>query len=309
MTENKRNIAIGLTVIVGLAMLAGLIVAFAGLPQMFQTGYEIRIYFAQTHDIDPGDPVYLCGKRVGMVTDVGFTAGDPRKGITIAAKVDSDIPLPGNIQAKVSSRGLAGKGCLALVPDGAPRKDPKTGKPIEFYSTDEIIHLQGQQDEGGMFPKELTDSFVKFGKLADNLNKMIAPEPAPGKPGDLPAGLAGTIKRMNRTLDALYAMTGDEKNQANFKTTLKNFASTSQQADQLMRKLITDAENIDKLLASIQKQVDKINEGKGTAGKLLNDPQLYNNLLSVTEQMEGLIKDFRRLSRKWEKKGVGIKLK
>ncbi len=43
MTPNARNIAVGLTVIVALAMLGGMILIFAGLPQMFQAGYEIKI--------------------------------------------------------------------------------------------------------------------------------------------------------------------------------------------------------------------------------------------------------------------------
>jgi len=42
---------------------------------------------------------------------------------------------------------------------------------------------------------------------------------------------------------------------------------------------------------------------------MLNDPRLYNNLLTITTQLEQLTKDFRRLADKWEKTGVDIKLK
>jgi len=333
MNENRRNIAIGLTVIAGLAMLCGMIVLFAGLPQMFSTGYTVEIHFWQTHDIIAGDPIYLRGKRVGLVTNVDFTNGDARNGVTIRAKVDSDIRLPRDIQARIFTKGLVGKGYLTLIPPA------KTEARAEFYTIDEVIKLQGAHDPGqGLLPKELTASLKNFGDLAKNLNELIAPvaptttQPATTQPSPptLPAGLQGTVARMNRTLDALYAITGDDQNQANFKAALANLAKASDQADQAMaaikataisaqktlggadeltRKLITSAEDISILLKSIGETVEKMNQGHGTAGKFINDPALYNSLTQVGEQMNGLIKDFRRLAKQWKEKGIDVRLK
>ena len=145
MSENRRNIAIGLTVIAGLVMLCGLIVLFAGLPQLFTTGYEIRMHFWQTHDIITGDPIYLRGKRVGLVTDVGFTDDDPRKGVTIVAKVDSDIILPRNVEVKVFTKGLVGKGYLTLIPP------PDDGKEVFF----------GLWKFHSIYPHEILTSFFR----------------------------------------------------------------------------------------------------------------------------------------------------
>ncbi len=336
MSENRRNIAIGLTVIAGLTMLCGLIILFAGLPQLFKSGYEVRMHFWETYDIIVGDPIYLRGKRVGLVTEVAFTQGDPRKGVTIVAKVDSDVILPRNIEVRVFTKGLVGKGYLTLTPPAEP------GEEVGVFSTDETIELEGIHDSGnGLLPQELTESLKNFGTLAKNLNELISPVPTPAttptsEPAShpttppLPAGLKGTVARMNRTLDALYAITGDEKNQANLKTTLANFAQATAKADEAMaalkdfikqgektlggadeltRKLITSAEDISALLTSIRTTVDKINRGKGTAGKLMNDPKLYNNLTDTGEQMTELVKDFRRLVKQWEEQGVGIKMK
>ena len=331
MNENKRNIAIGLTVLVGLAMLCGLIVLFAGLPQIFTTGYTVRMHFWQTHDIRPGDPIYLRGKRVGRVTEVGFTHGDARNGVTIVAKVDSGLRLPRGIQARVFTRGLVGKGYLTLIPPA------RTDEPAEFYTIDDVIELEGVHDKGnGLLPKELTESLKSFGTLAKNLNELIAPVPGtqpagrgPGS-GGLPPGLRGTVARMNRTLDALYAITGDRQNQTNLKTALANLAKASEKADQAMaavketadraqktlggadeltRKLITSADEISALLKSISAMAEKLNTGSGTAGKLLNDPALYDSLVQVGQQMNELVKDFRRLARQWKEKGIDVRLK
>ena len=136
-------------------------------------------------------------------------------------------------------------------------------------------------------------------------------------------GLLGTVTRLNRTLDAVYEVAGNPDNQANMKKTLKNLADASDDlklfmksanktlanADELTRKLVTDAGELGLLITAFRKTAEKMSEGKGTIGQMLNDPKLYNNLLTITEQLEQLTKDFRRLAEKWDKKGVGIKLK
>lgn len=300
MTERKRNLAVGLTVLVGLVLLAVLLIAFAGLPEAFQAGNKIHMLFDQTYDIEPGDSIFLRGKDVGMVTNVDFTEGDLRKGVTITARIDSDIRLPRNIQARIYTKGLVGKGYLTLLPDG-PAPD---GEAEEFYAADETITLQGAHDAAaGLLPPKLLQAFEDFGTLAKNLNELISPEPAATQPDSvspttqpIPPGLKGTVTRLNQTLDTMNAFF------AKGETSLTG-------ADELIRQLILDAEDVSKVLHSLQKAVDKINEGDGTAGKLINDPKLYDNLVRVSEQMDEMVKDFRRLAKKWETQGMGVKLK
>lgn len=329
MTERARNLAVGITILIGLVLLAVLMFAFAGLPEVFQTGNKIHMLFDQTYDLESGAPVYLRGKKVGVITEVNFTDGDLRKGITITARIDSDIRLPRNIQAKAYTRGLVGKGYLSLQP-GGPMPKGATG---EYFNPNETITLRGVHDtSAGLLPPQLTQAFEDFGKLAKNLNELIAPEPPTSQPTTqpLPPGLQGSVARLNRTLDALYAISGDTENQDNIKTSLANLSAASAKAietmealkaflakgettlagaNELTRKLIIDAEDISKLLLSIRKTVDNMNAGEGTAGKLMNDPKLYDNLVKLSVNMDQLVSDFRRLAKKWETQGMGVKLK
>ena len=45
------------------------------------------------------------------------------------------------------------------------------------------------------------------------------------------------------------------------------------------------------------------------AGKLLNDPELYNSLTEAAKELSRLTAEFRQLVAKWKKEGVNIKLK
>lgn len=322
MTERSRNVFVGLTALVGLGMLATMILIFTGVPQFFQTGYTVKMRFDDSHSLQAGDNVHLLGQRVGTLTDVSYTNGNPLEGVTMTATIDSDFRLPTNVTARVYSKGLVGKGYLALVPEGDFKTDPTTGETIKFYSPGEEIVLQGQYDAGnGLLPPELSSKLESIGDLAESLKELIDPDvptsqPAsqPGQataasqPGEPPAGLMGTVARMNRTLDAIYAVTGNPDNQQNLQQSLKNLSAVSASADELVRNLITDAEDISALVRELQATVGKLNKGEGTMSQLLNDPQLYRSLLNLTEQLDKMAAQAEKLLQKWEAEGLDVKL-
>ena len=124
-----------------------------------------------------------------------------------------------------------------------------------------------------------------------------------------PVTLRATIARMDKTLDAIHALAADPELKTSIKKTFTNVEKVSASANELMRKLITDAESIDTVAVALHKTLAKINSGQGTAGKLLHDPKLYNSLVETTGQLDNLLRDLRKLAAKWDKEGVGIELK
>jgi phospholipid/cholesterol/gamma-HCH transport system substrate-binding protein len=61
-------------------------------------------------------------------------------------------------------------------------------------------------------------------------------------------------------------------------------------------------------LRSLNSAAAKIDKGEGTAGKMVNDPALYEALLDSTKELNLTIKDLRRLVDQWEKEGVSLRL-
>ena len=348
MQERGKNTLVGLTVLVGLAMFAGMIVMFAGLPEWFAAGQRIEITFPQTYNIVAGDPIYLSGMRVGMVRKVQFTHGDPLHGVTVVITMNADVRLPKNIQARVRKKGLTGKGVLFLTPAG-PVLTHGHGEQIEFYPKDVTVQLVGKKaNGGGLLPKELMTAFSDFGTLARSLNALIEGQDdstATSQPAG--NGLRGMTVRLSRTLDSIYEITGDKANRENIKETLaglrsmtdaenrkalrqaltnleqfagkenqkqlrkalRSLASASDGADELMRRLQSTADGVSKMTGQLAAVTKKIDSGKGTAGKLINDPALYVNLVEAVEQIEALARDLRVLTATWKKEGVAVKLK
>lgn len=340
MKNNTRNIVVGLTVLAALALLAGLIFMFAGLPWYMQRGYSIKIAATTTNDAHPGDGIHLAGIRIGSVTEVSFTdPADPYKGVTITARIDSGIKLPGNVTAEFYSKGLVGSAYIELKPTGPARIDPATGKAMKYFPTDGSIVMTSRFVSTSVVPKELIDAMKSMTVLADNLNKLVAPTPTPVGAGKTPAtgpaaprpgGIQGTVEKLNLALDAMSAMLGDAENQANIKASLANLAKATQAATKAMNELrhfaataSATAENlsglaekvahstdgVSRLMATVNRIATKIDQGRGTAGMLLNDPRLYNNFLQATGQINDLMVELQSLVKRWKQQGVKITTK
>jgi phospholipid/cholesterol/gamma-HCH transport system substrate-binding protein len=349
MTDKIRNIAVGLTVIVAMGLLGTLILIFTGIPQLLQTGYIVTMRFNVTYDIADGDDVHLHGIRVGKVIGVDFTdPADPAKGVTFTARIDRHIRLPANTIAVVFTKGMIGKGYLDLAPEGELPVDSKTGQPL-FLANDGTAVLEGIHRGDGLFPPELSEAMENVSKLAKSLNEALAPTtPTPGTgpagPGQEPAsagGLRGTLERLNRTLDDLHTIFGSEMNQQNVEATLariadaagktteamealKQFAEqarestrqiagvateSGQKVNTLADKLIQDAEDISRLMITLEQTIRKVESGKGTMGKMINDPQLYETMVTATDQLTDLLIEARRLLEAWRESGMELKLK
>lgn len=375
MKEKARNVAVGLTVIGGLIVLAAMIFMFAKLPEQFTGGYNLLVRMDTTGGASEGDFVNYRGMRVGSVTNVAFTdPEDLQKGITVTLRIESQYRLPDNVNVYFT-RTMMGGTYIEIYPDGPQRVDPETGEPLEYIPTDKPIVIEGYARSDSPIDQfkpvlksfagiaeDLKPTMASISQLAENLNRVLAPPPTDGNapttaPADgnaptrgkkLPRGLAGTAERLNRTLDALYAVMGDMENQKNLRNGLANLADASGKMSQAMEELktlagdarktvaaaegsfaeisktataarsdfakvtqrvVSGADSLSKVMTTINKVAAKIDEGEGSAGKLVNDPKLYNELVGAVGQMKSLMKDLRALTETWKKTGMQVKLK
>ena len=113
--------------------------------------------------------------------------------------------------------------------------------------------------------------------------------------------------KAGKTADEATLAIGDARKVVS--TVSKATTRASDRVDELAEKLIEDAEKVSALMTTLNQAAAKIDAGEGTAGKLLNDPKLYNNLLDATQELGGLLKDLSELVETWKKDGVDIRLK
>ena len=341
MKENTRNMAVGITVLVALGLLAGMVLLFTGVPWFLQGGYVVMIASDKTHDIHPGDAIHLAGMKIGKVTDIAFTDPDrPHMGITITARIDSETRLPGNARAEFYTKGLSGSAYIELKPFGPDKLNQTTGEPMQFFPTDGSAVMDSKHFGESLVPEEMLEAMRGLTDLARKIDRLMGAEPALSEAqpaGTVPAssaatvgGLQSTVAKLNLALDAIVTVVGDAENQANLKSSLANVAQATEAAtdaaselkkfasqagatardySDLAGKVTTSAEQVSQLMATINRLATKVEEGEGTAGRLLSDPQLYDNLLEATSQMGKMLEEFRQLIELWKEHGVEIKVK
>jgi phospholipid/cholesterol/gamma-HCH transport system substrate-binding protein len=151
---------------------------------------------------------------------------------------------------------------------------------------------------------------------------------------------------MQKAIESINAVIGDPKVQDDIKAALSNARETLESANRVATKLDKITESLDKTassagetmteargtvkdaraeikrmsdslnqrleqlatsLQSIQSITQKIDQGKGTAGQLVNDPKLYESLADTAAELKLMVKDMRRLIQQWEQEGI-IKL-
>jgi phospholipid/cholesterol/gamma-HCH transport system substrate-binding protein len=348
MTEKKRNIAVGITVLVALCGLGYMVILFGQMPVFAHTGYLLRITYPQTGGVALGNDVRLNGLRIGTVTDIRFL-DDPRKGVAVECRINRDTRIPRNVEASIGTQGIGGGGFVTLT-------TTSDQGPVAWLPRDGSANLSGKLPMGGFLGAELSSKLEKVADgldtLTGNLNRTLFPgEAAATMPSTASApstGLGGTLARLDRVLEGLADITSEPANRQNIKESLANLRAatesgakamedlrqfagearaslknvdegvgeirqlaidTRNNVDSLAAKLIEDADKLGRLFAQLDEAAAKLNSGEGSAGKFLNDPQLYNQILESTRQLTRTLTDLQTTLTVWRTEGVKMRLK
>jgi phospholipid/cholesterol/gamma-HCH transport system substrate-binding protein len=133
-------------------------------------------------------------------------------------------------------------------------------------------------------------------------------------------GMRQTVTSLRHTAEALNGMVAE--NRAALRTTLANFSATSATTKGLvvgheaqLRATLdhfqSAAENLDRLSgrldslrASVQVTANKLGQGQGTLGMLVNDDKLYRQLNASVADLQKLINDVKAQPKKYFKFSV-----
>jgi phospholipid/cholesterol/gamma-HCH transport system substrate-binding protein len=141
MRGNVIEIVIGAVVLV----VAALFLAFAYRTSQFRaasSGYEVTADFARIDGIHEGSDVRISGIKVGTVV---ADALDPKTYLaTIRMSIDSEVQLPEDTVAQVTSSGLLGDKYMSLAPGGSDKMIPAGGKIQYTQSSISLENLIGQ---------------------------------------------------------------------------------------------------------------------------------------------------------------------
>ena len=342
MEEYKRNLAVGLTAVVGVAGLLGLMLMFGWTPELVQSGYQVRVALPNASGLHADSRVYLSGLSVGQVESVAFRE-PATKGVLVRVRIREDVRIPKGVVASVPTKLLGGSATLHLsVPDDA--------EPGQYLSRTEPALIEGRTQGmasqlGSEVRQALQRPMDRFEKLADkletlsqewtrvgrNVNRLVEPrDPRAVEAGEAEPNLATVVERtdvrmrqLGETLEDVQKIVGDKQMVENLRQTIAQAREASGKlsdeidrvsdkvtgdVDALKKRYVALADDVSGAVKSMKAVTEQARAGEGTVGKLLNDPALYNNLSDAAKRIQAAVDELTLLIQKWKAEGVPVDL-
>jgi len=287
---------------VGAAIVLAVVLGFMGIRffqdlPLFGGSYPMYAEFEEAGGLVAGNPVHMKGVSIGTVDFVELD--QKTQTVQVGLKVKEGIIIPEGSRAKVA--GFSGLGGVRVSVLPGPKENP----PLSPGAT-----LQAPP-EGTVFER-LTDQAPILASKADSLlsNTNTTMEALSTQLQDPESDLRKTLKSTQNITADLESVT--ETGKGDLRTLFQNLRSVSDNlkaftdnnadsldvaVDRLNRSLL----RLDRVLTSFEQTsttldtiATKLNEGRGTAGRLINDPSLYRRLDSAAAQTNTLLQDIQR---------------
>jgi len=289
--QRKRNITVGLFVIVAVCALIWLIYKFGDLPVFVShwKSFQVEVKFSAAPGVQENTPVRFSGYQVGRVAKVMppeiLRIGDSNSWsyqtrVIINIKREYENKIPKDAEVKLMTRGF-GSSYIKFK-----------AKPFDV--------------------EKPTGEFVKDNDLlqgSTGTTSEIFPEETQKKLDELVDGIKALVKNANDVL-------GDAENKQSFKKSLGNLSKMTEKSitavDEFQNftvSMIGTSEELSKTLSELKVILEKINSGEGSAAKLLNDGRFYENMLENTEQLHTLMAEIKDFIAHAKEKGLPIKVK
>jgi len=256
------------------------------------TNYKtLYVEYDNVEDLPVSAPVTLNGLVIGKVSKI--TISEVTGKLSVELQLKTDFPISKTSKAALYSPSLIGGKQIKIVPNLADKNLVEEGQSIE--STVELGLTESLGGKIEPIQQKLEKMLVNIDVLVSGLNNVLDKKGQEDIKKTL-AELSQTMEQFHRASGTLNTILDGNKAQlnsavTNFNKMSGNFAAIS---DSLKRAdLGKSVKSLNQTLAKVDGLMNNLNSGKGTAGKLLNDDALYNNLAKTSKELELLLQDVR----------------
>ena len=292
MKETTRNFVIGIVAIVGVAGFAFLLLLFGNLTTSLRQKYDVTVHANQAMGVRLGSQVTLVGVPIGEVKAVTVVI-DSENPVQIILNIEGSIDIPAGVEATVSTSLIGGTARLDFsIPVGYTTGGatlPHDGNAIvtaKFEGLEERLSRTLSEKLAG-----LDLAMRRIDELGKDAQKWLGDEQmladaksAVAKANDLIDTTASTVMTLTKTANSL---------QGNANALL---ASVQPVFDQLS-----------KTLAQVELLTKQAQDGKGTVGQLMSNPDLYNSLNDSAQRLKSTLGEVELLMKKVRAEGLGVK--
>ena len=259
---------------VGALLIVAMVVLFLGYTwysgyQFRHRGFYVRVLFSDVTGLEVGDDVRVAGVKKGKVRSIKLDGKDVEvalrllKGVKLYEDAEFAIMDVALISGTKYIGVIPGTSSVALDLDERPR-----GKPSAAFALNKVADLSESLDELVTVLKEnlLNDKTVASAReTIENLNALTK-------------GLTRVLDRSGKDLAE----------------GVKAFKSVSVKLDKVL-----GSEEFTNTIARLDTLTQKMSTGEGSLAKLLNDPEVYDEMKGTLKMAKELLEDIKAHPRKY----------
>ncbi len=268
-SEKTLELKVGAFVLVGLAVLAGLVIQFGRVGEGFKTYYGLSVKFPDASGLLKGSDVLLAGAKIGRVS------GGPRlvqsgEGVEVPLRIYDYVKIPEGSKFSVGSSGLLGDRFVAVaMPPGAPES---------YIAKDSVIEgtretgLDDLTREGGFLVSDLRTAVQNVNNTISRLNNEAF--------SDVNLlNIKMSVENLNMATTALAQST--QKIEGVIEKAGGTMDSTKKAADDVQI-AIADAR---KTIQAATEVIEQASSGKGALPLLLTNQDLARDLRALVSNL------------------------
>ena len=281
---------------IGIVIIVALVVAFFGFRFMndeplLSSVNLLNTKFDNVDGLLKGSAVTMNGFKVGSVRNLTFL---PEKdSILVEISITEPVPIPIGSIAQLAAPDLLGATSIQIV-RSKNKEMIEWGSNIKGEQT--IGLLSSFSDQGAALADTVNVTLTELNKFIRGVNKIEE-----GTSNQIEA----TVDNFKEVSDVVEKIINSRKSDIDSliiatNNTLQNISELSDSSTADLESLIVNLEqfsndleilstNLEESTSSLKSILEKMDSGEGTIGLMLNNPSLYNNLDSLTYNLNDLI--------------------
>lgn len=258
---------------------------------IFNNQKEVYTLYDEVEGLELGAKVTINGLNIGKVSNIDLYPGTTK--ILVTMRLRPDMKFSPSSTAVLYEAGLIGGKAISISPDFASGAVIKSGDTLPAAVQPGLTQLINQQI--APLQQKITSTLTSVDSLFVGVRNVLDAQTQTNLKTSL-EGLSRTIKNIDGLTNTVEKIVDANKNEID--TTLKNLAATTDNITTISDSLATlDVKAIlskyDAIAVKLDTILGAIEAGEGTAGKLINNTDVYDNLNATLAELEALLSDLK----------------
>ncbi len=266
---------------------------------LFAAGNTFYVQYEDVSGLAPSKPVSVNGLRIGRVDEIKIMDAQSPIYFVVKLSLERKIDFSKNSVAEIYEPGLmsGAEVRLLLNYEGEKAKNGDTLRGLVRPSLTSNLSKEFEPTK-----RKLDSLLVSVNSTMTSVDKLLDEENRNNLKNILKSldntlvSFNGTAQSLTKTSDNANALIGENKQQlkntlASAEQTMDKFGTMADKINNLeLEKII---KNFEEASISLNTTLDKINNGQGTLGAMMNDRELYDNLTTTSKNLDAFLVDLK----------------